>query len=138
MIYRPNFNISNLKKILIISLLLLIIFLPFLWIPHNYLINSEDQGFMNYETLIPSSLFAWMDKFSYGIAAGPATHSLIMPLAVFYKFFHNFLGLNNSLVQKIYMSSCILLIFVTFYLFSTLFTKRKEKFLKGIFSSESF
>jgi len=106
----------------------ILVVLPFLWIPEGYIINSEDQGFMNYEVLLSTSTHSWIDRFSHGEVAGPPNHSLIMPLAFFYSIL-KFVGLGNPLIQKLFIGMCILLSIASFYFFSTIFTRRKELFL---------
>ena len=104
--------------------LLILISLPFLWIPGDFMINGEDLQFMNYETFLNRAIFSWTKNFGYGDMASPANHSLIFFQSIFYKILC-ILGINNFLIQKIYISVCILFLFSSFYLFSRIFTKNK-------------
>lgn len=121
----------KLKNFAFFILLAFFVFLPFLWIPQGYLINSEDKGLMNYETLIPSAAYSWMDKFAYGDVAGPSNHSLVIPLGVFYYLLKYYLHLDSSLIQRIYFSLIILVLEISFFYFSKLFTNNKTIFLSG-------
>jgi len=105
-------------------ILALLISLPFLWIPGDFMINGEDLHFMNYETFLNRAIFAWAKNFGYGDIASPVDHSLIFFQSIFYKILC-ILGINSFLIQKIYISFCILFLFSSFYLFSRIFTKNK-------------
>jgi len=118
------------KKWIISLTLLSIILLPFLWVPPGFLEYGEETA-TNFETLIYKARYAWTQDGGYGAPATTTDHCLLIPNAIFY-FALKSAGLSNALVQKLFFSFIITLIIISFYIFSSLFTKKKWVFFLSL------
>ena len=121
-----NSKLSGKVSTLIILISIIVMsLLPFLWLPKGYMVNSEDQLFMNYEILFDKASYAWTNFSAFGSPATAANHSLLIPNAYFYKTLKN-IGLSTDITQKLFMTALIFSLLVAFWLFASLLTKKKH------------
>lgn len=106
--------------------------LPFLWLPKEYCINSEEQLFMDYDILLDKASYSWTNFSAYGSPAVASNHGLLIPNAFFYKILRNF-GFSMGTTQKLFISTNILLLIFSFWLFASLLTKKKHLILLSLF-----
>jgi len=123
----------KLDLMLLAATVVIICILPFRWLPIGYQVNSEDQGFMNYNILIAKSYHAWTTFGAYGNPASPVDHDLIIPNGYFYLFFEH-IGLSADLTQKLFLSAIMFALCISFYLFAGLFTKKRYVILLALLS----
>lgn len=98
--------------------------LPFIWLPKDYLINGEDQLFTNYEILLDKAAYSWTNFSAYGGPANAGNHGQIIPNAYFYKLLRSG-GFPMDITQKLFISTNILLMLLSFWLFASLLTKNR-------------
>lgn len=107
------------------------IILPQIWLAGDFLFVSEERLFINYQVLIPANLYSWTSA-GYGSPAAIWNHTLLVPNAILFHLL-SYLGLSNYLIQKIFLSLVLFLIFVAIAYLLKIFTKNKLFIFLGAF-----
>lgn len=101
---------------------LVVVVLPWFWIPKGFVYTSEEPNFINYDIKLDRASSMWTKDGGFGASADPSNQSLLIPNAIFYKA-ANLAGLDRSSTQKLFISFTFFSIIVSFGLFSTLLSK---------------
>jgi len=110
------------KNITYLLITILLMILPWFWIPTGFVYTSEEPNFINYDIKLDQASTMWSKDNGFGAAGDPSNQSLLIPNAVFYHTLREF-GLDRSNTQKMFISFTFLSIAIGFNLFSSLFTK---------------
>jgi len=105
--------------------LFLALILPIIWFSTNFLYAPEEILFTNYQIIFDKFLFSWGDKLNYGTPASPEIASLVFPNAIFYKLL-SAIGLNNHIIQILYLQFFIFITFLSISYFLKIFTSEKR------------
>jgi len=120
------------NKLIYIFVCLIVILMPWFWIPDGYVYTSEEPNFVNYDIKLNRASTMWTKDNGFGSPGDPSNQSLLIPNAVLYNAFRGF-GLDRSGSQRMFISFTFMSIIVGFGLFSSLFTKSHFIRLLGLF-----
>jgi len=105
--------------------------LPWIWLAGNFLMVTEERAFINYQVLASTSLYSWISG-GYGAPAAIWNHAAVIPNAFIY-YILSCLGFSNYLIQKVFISLILFLIFFSAVQAIKIFTKNKAILMTSVF-----